>query len=511
LKEAELRPALQVAVREELFYQRGTPPEATYLFKHALIRDAAYQSMLRATRQRHHRRVAETLIERLHAVAAAQPELVAYHWTEAGEAEHAIEWWIRSAERASARADYTGAIAHTRHGLAVLPLLPDAEPRAGAELALQVLLGLASAASLGYAHPTTHEAFERACELCDPDRDPERATLIRYYLGAWNLSSGEYRRALDLYQTCVEVGERSGNANLEAIGFHGSASVFLHQGRAREAIAAFERTASLLDPGPFWLGQVEIQHRIRSWCAWAEWLAGFADRSRESVRVALEYARADGHPFSVCTATTWAAVAALYRRDWKEARRLGAESVRMGDEQGFPLLSAIGTFAEAPAALLGDGDETAIDRYGRAIQSAGSTGNRSNASVIVGNFGQLLTEVGRLDEATELVERALSIARSIDEGFYLAELHRFKGEIARRRDSEQEADALFREAIDIARGQEAKSLELRAATSLARLWQRQGKRAEARSLLQPVYGWFTEGFDTRDLVEARALLQELGP
>jgi tetratricopeptide (TPR) repeat protein len=183
----------------------------------------------------------------------------------------------------------------------------------------------------------------------------------------------------------------------------------------------------------------------------------------------------------------------------------------MANEQGFPILASVGAFAESSGAVKRDGDPEAIERYAQAMATAGATGNQSAATVILGNFTDLLLELGRYEEAARYVEGALGLSRAIDERFYLAELLRLRAQIALQgTGSSEEAEALLREALEVARSQEAKALELRAATSLARLWRDQGKRAEAHDLLAPVYTWFTEGFDTLDLVEAKALLDALG-
>jgi tetratricopeptide (TPR) repeat protein len=249
-----------------------------------------------------------------------------------------------------------------------------------------------------------------------------------------------------------------------------------------------------------------------AWRIWAEWFLGFPDRSRRSSERGLELARRFGTPYMRCFVTAWGASGAILRRDWSEGRRLGLEASKLGSEHGFAAIAAVGAMNEANAAVEGEGDAAGLDRFARAIQGSGATGNRGGATQILGGFTSVQLTLDRRDEALRTLEGALGLARSTGEAHFLAQLLRLKGEavLGLEGRGEEEAEALFREAIEIARGQQAKSFELRAATSLARLCQRQGKRREAREQLAPIYAWFTEGFDTPDLIEAKALLAELG-
>jgi len=510
-KEAELQDALRAAVREELFYQRGTPPDATYLFKHALIRDAAYQSMLRATRQRHHRRVAETLIERLPELAEAQPELVAQHWTEAGDAATAIAWWLRAGERAVERALCAEGEACARRGLALLDRLSDEDARREAELRLQMLLGLASIAKAP-GHPQAMGAWQRARELSLSGSDLERAATIRHHLGLAHNGACDFAESLRVAAELKEIQERLRQPRFEASSHYVAAMPLWSLGRISESLAESEAACAVLDSSHQPVVGMS-QPSISCWAfrIWAEWLLGYPDRSRRSSERSLELAQRFGLPYSRCYVTAWSAVGAALRRDWSETRRLGLEASQLGGEHGFELFASIGAATEAGAAVHGDGDLAGIDRYARAIQGAGASGNRSGATHFLGVFADLQLTLGRPDEALRTLEGALGLARATGEAYYLAELLRLKGEavLGLAGHDEAEAEALFRESIETARGQEAKSWELRTATSLARLWQRQGRRREAHELLAPDYAWFTEGFDTLDLIDAKALLEEL--
>jgi predicted ATPase/class 3 adenylate cyclase len=512
LKESELQAALRSAVREELFYQRGTPPEATYLFKHALIRDAAYQSMLRTTRQRHHRRVAESLIARMPKVAEDQPELVAHHWGEAGDAETAIEWWIRAGERASERAVCDEAVTCARRGLALVEQLPEGDARRERELRLQMLLAGVLSARSGWAHAETMAAWQRARSLSQGEANLARNALITYRLWSGHQSGGNYPAALALSTELRQIQGNLQHPLFEYAWHHGHCATLMYLGRISESLATVEAAFRLPELDPRDLRAIGIEQPsllLWGWRALIQWFAGFPDCSRLAVQQGLDQGVTLGNPYSRAYLTAWGAIAAYLRRDWSETRRLGLEARRLATEQGFPMLAAIGVFAEAVAAVKIDRDTAAPERYARAVEQARSAGNRSGATIILGTLVDLLLTLERLEEASRYLEGAFALSNALDERLYMAELLRLKGELALRADASGKAESLFREAIDTARSQQAKSLELRAATCLARLWRNQGKHAEARELLAPIYAWFTEGFDTLDLVEAKTLLGEL--
>jgi class 3 adenylate cyclase/predicted ATPase len=514
LGEGELREALGEAVRQEFFYQRGTPPEATYLFKHALIRDVAYQSLLRSTRQRHHRRVAETLTRRMPEVAEEQPELVAYHLTEAGESERAIAYWQRAGERANAQVAYEEAIRHLRRGLALLEGLAQGSSRDQQELGLQVALGRALTTARGWAHSDAKQTWERAQALCDPLADPLRTAAIYCGLYDIHIAGGDPHKAFELATWMLRLGEHAGEA-MRLFGEYLVGCTLWYLGRFRESRAHLGEAISRYEPEPFRRLLAEIEFDIgagpHSYAAWDDWFLGFPDRAWGIATQALEHARRNPQHFSSVSALVWAGQLAMYRREWTRLQELAAEIQRLARARDFAFLEAAGNLLRALGDEAERGDASAADAYTSAMAQAAGTGNRGVAPLIIGKLAELQMRAGRLEDAALTVEGALSIARDTGQVFYDPELHRQKGEILLRMQehSEEEAESIFRGAIEIARAQESRSLELRAATSLARLWQRQGKRDAARELLAPVYEWFTEGFDTQDLKDAKALLVEL--
>jgi tetratricopeptide (TPR) repeat protein len=516
MKERELQEPLAVAVREELFYQRGTPPEATYLFKHTLIRDAAYQSLLRSTRQRHHRRVAETLIDRMPQVAESQPELVAHHLTEAGEAERAIEYWHRAGGQANERAAHEEAIKHLRRGLSLLALLATELARDRWELELQFALASALVAVRGYGHPETGEAWERAEALCDVATDAVRRGSISSYVATFHASRGDPRGGIPHELRALDIGERHGHDLLTIAAYNGCGYMNLLLGDLLSSRGYLDRANSLYDPSRhrfFELGFVEETGvAALCWAQWNYWHLGYADHAWELAERALEITEDGLRPFTKAWALVWGSMTALSRGDWGRTRHLAAEGACLAGEQGFALLEGLGLFIEACGAGLSGEDATALDRCDAGMAKVSGTGNRAGAPWMLDRVAELQLRAGRPREAMATIDGGLTIARDTSQHFRDAELHRLKGEVFLQipDHTEDEAEALFRNAIEVAQGQEAKSLELRAVTSLARLWHKQGKKDEARALLAPVYDWFTEGFDTQDLKDARALMVELG-
>jgi tetratricopeptide (TPR) repeat protein len=509
MKEADLQQALRAAVREELFYQRGAPPESSYLFRHALIRDAAYESLLRATRQRQHRRVAETLIEQMPALAEEQPELVARHWTAAGETEPAIGWWRRAGERAQARSAHREAIGHLERALELLVSLEEAGSSGDREIDLRLALGASLQAAEGYSSPRVQDTYEQAAALCEGVQDPERLATALYGLGQFQVTAGALDRCTGFADRLLRL--EGGRPERHAPGGHylvGTAAL----GGGDFGTSIRELEASLEGLRHTEVGaQVElfgspITSYAHSMLAWSHWSVGRVDRALDDTRKALEWGR--NHPLGLACALTFGARFHKDCGDRSAAARLARECVALCEELDFPLWLSTGQFVLAWAEAEGD---AAIDGVREAIAGAAAVGAQLFAPYLAYGLAEVSHAGDRHADARGALEMALALSRQHAMHFWDAELHRLRGETALvlPENTEAEAEADFERALEIARSQSARSLELRAAMSMARLRQRQGEPAEARGLLQPAYDWFTEGFDTQDLKKARRLLEEL--
>ena len=510
-----LERALRELARAELLYPQGSPPRVGYSFKHALIQDTAYESLLRSVRGRLHGRIAEALEEGFPQRAAAEPELLAYHLTEAGDAERAVSYWQRAGERANVQVANAEAMRHLQRGLALIDRLDAGTERDQRELGLQVALGHALMTARGWAHPDTQAVWERARGLFDPSSDPQQAAAVYFGLTSDRLSRGDPRGALEYATELIQIAEGAGE-RVQIVGEMQAAQSLWYLGQFRESRDRLERVNS--SPASSEIGRlitgmvVEGAVGAQNYRAWVEWGLGFPDSAWQIAMEELECSRRMGQPFRLGGALAWAGVlAAAFLRDEAQGESLGAEAERLGADYSFPLFEAIGALVRVFSTAGERDDASAADDYAAAMGRAAGTGNQAAAPLILGELAKLQLRAGRTEAAAGSVEGALAIAGQTGQSFHDVELQRQKGEILLRLPEPDEADAeaLFLKAIEIARVQEAKSLELRAATSLARLRQTQGRTVEARACLAPIYDWFTEGFDTRDLKDAKALLEEL--
>jgi TOMM system kinase/cyclase fusion protein len=524
LNEETLQRGLQQLVAAEFLYQRGLPPQATYLFKHALIQEAAYQSLLRSTRQQHHQHIAQVLEARFPEACSTQPELLAHHYTEAGLMAQAIHYWQRAGQRAVERSANLEAVAHLTKGLELLATLPDIPERAQQELDLQTTLGPALSNTRGPAAPEVLHAYARARTLCQQvGATPQLFQVLR---GLWYfyLHRVELPTARELGEQLLTLAQRIGDPGLLLEAHYALGNTLNYLGDFVTTEAHFEQGIALYNPQQhrdhaFRYGQ-DPGVICRAYAALTLWWLGYPDQAIQRSHEAMTLARELEHPFSLGIALVFAAWLHQFRREGQLAQERAEAGIAVATEQRFTVLRAQGTIFRGWALAQQYAEPEAGQRLreeGIAQMQQGLGAWRATGAKVFRPYGlSLLAEayahVGRIDEGLGLLVEALAVANDTGERRWEAELHRLKGELLLARFAEHDADAeaCFHQALDIAGYQRAKSWELRAAMSLSRLWQRQGKRAEARALLAPIYGWFTEGFDTADLQAAKALLAELG-
>jgi TOMM system kinase/cyclase fusion protein len=513
--EATLQRGLHQLVEAEFLYQRGLPPQATYVFKHALIQDAAYQSLLKSTRQRHHQHIAQVLEARFPELCDTQPEWLAYHSTEAGLHEQAVRYWQRAGQRAIERSANLEAIEHLTKGLQLLTTLSDTPERLQQEMRIQMALGQAWMAAKGQGVPEVERAYSRARELCR--QVGETPEIVPVLLGLWRfyVVRAEYQTARELAEQGLSLAQGVHEpALLLAAHYALGATVYL-LGELTSARAHLEQALARYDRQQHHQLAFRYGMDLGVWClsyvAWHFWLLGYPEqaltRSREAITLAQELA----HPHSLASALDYASFVHCYRREGHATQELAEAGMALAREHGFPQFVALGMIMRGWAlAMQGQGEEGVAQLHQglAAFRAAGAEISRSRD---LGLLAEASGEVGQTEAGLSVLAEAFAVVDSTGERYWEAELYRLKGELLLARSGEQhaEAETCFQQALDVSHRQEAKSLELRAATSLARLWQRQGKRADARELLAPVYHWFTEGFDTADLQEARALLGEL--
>jgi predicted ATPase len=529
--EETLQQGLRQLVDAELLYQRGLPPQATYLFKHALIQDTAYQSLLKSTRQQYHRQIAQVLEEKFPETKETQPELVAHHYTEAGLVEQAIPYWQQAGQRASLRSANVEAISHLNQGLELLKSLPDTPERTQQELALQMALGAPLMATKGFGALEVEKAYTRARELYQQVGESPQLPIVLWGLWAFYLTRAEHKAARELGEQLLTLGQNGQDLAVLSQAHYALGATLFYLGEFAPARTQLEQGIALYAPQQrrphaFLYGQDDARVTCLTIAALTLWLLGYPDQALEWNHEALTQAHHLSSPLRLAWTLNFSAMLSRYLREEEVAQERVEAMMTLSTEQEFPFYLASGTIYRGWA-LVGQGQgEEGITQIRQGIDTYRATG----AELARPQLLALLAEAyGKVEEAAQglaaLVD-ALSQVEQTGERQWEAELYRLKGEltlqqlkiknaklkITETQDltvSSQEAEGDFQKAIEIAQRQRAKSLELRATVSFARLWQQQGKQKEAHEMLAEIYGWFTEGFDTKDLQEAKALLKEL--
>jgi predicted ATPase len=515
LDHATLQQGMRQLVEVELVYQHGVPPQATYTFKHALIQDAAYQSLLKSTRQQYHQRIAQVLEAQFPETAETQPELLAHHYTEAGLSEQAVGYWQKAGQRAGEHSAYVEAISHLAQGLKVLTTLLDTPERTKQELDLQIILGPALIATKGYAAPEVEKTYARARELCQQMGDTLR--LFPVLRGLWLLYyvRAELRTAQELGGQLLTLAQRVQDPAFLVEACRAVGTTLFWLGELDQARAHLEQGIAFYDSQQhhdlaFVYGQ-DPRVTCLGFLAWALWALGYPNQALDKSLEALTLAEELAHPFSLAFALDWTTEIHLLRREWQLAQERAEALIALSREQGFEQRLAEGT-AQRGWALAEQGQsEEGVAQIHHGLAALRTTwaeiARPQNLTRLAAAYGKR----GQSDEGLHMLAEALALADNGDVRWRVAEIYQLKGDLILRQTVpvERDAENCFHQALEVARCQQAKSWELRAALSLSRLWQQQGRRQQANDLLAPIYGWFTEGFDTADLQEAKALLETL--
>jgi predicted ATPase len=503
-------------VEAEVLYQRGVPPQAAYTFKHALIQEAAYQSLLKSTRQQYHQRIAQVVAERFLELAEAQPELLAHHYTEAGLGVQAVDSWQRAGRRAIERSANLEAISHLTKGLEVLKTLPDSPERPQQELDLQTALGLALMATKGFAAPEAEHAYARARALCQHIEDTPQLFRVLWGLRLFYLLRAEFGTTHELGEQLLRLAQGVQDSALLLIAHSAAGDLWFHVGELTTAQPHLEQAVALYDLQQHRsLAFLSVDPGVASLCflALTLWFLGYAEQAGERIHQALALAQELSHPHSRVFALWFAAWLHQWRREGQATQERAEAVIALAAEQGFPYWVAQGTILRGWALAAQGQGEDGITPMRQGLADRQATGAELARPYYLALLAETYGKEGQVGEGLAVLAEALTAVNNTGERLYEAELYRLKGELllaqAGKGQNVQAAAESFQQALAVARRQQAKSLELRAAVSLSRLWQQQGKRAEAHELLAEVYDWFTEGFDTADLQEAKTLLEEL--
>ncbi len=481
-------------------------------FRHALVRDAAYQSQTRAERESTHRRIAAALET---GGVRVRPELLAQHWAAGGNIHEAVISWIEAGKLASQHSASHEAVMHFKSGLALIAVLPDSPERVRLELDLQIGLGTAACAAEGYASVAGAEAYARAMSLCSQhESGPE---MFRAVWGLWASASSRtgFAHALELAQQLPLMASKSGDPLQSQQGHFAVANTLYWQGEFAAARESLECARTLYQPNQHELHVAEFGEDAGvtggSYLSWVLWFLGFPDQARKISEQTLALARQLGHPYSLAYALTFASILRCRLRRPEEALALSQETLDLANAHGFPLWQAGATLSLGWALAMQTQPE-GVESIHQCVEATRATMGGVTL-VILGPLVESSVILGLFDSALRVVDEAFAAGNTIGDRHIEGELHRLKGEsilgLADADEAKAKAEACFHLALAVSRKQQAKSLELRAAMSMARLWRRQGKPDDARRLLQGVYDWFTEGFDTPDLRNASEILNSL--
>jgi tetratricopeptide (TPR) repeat protein len=509
IEEQMLQSGLGQLVVDELLYQRGRPPRSRYLFKHALIQDAAYRSLLKRTRQQYHEQAAKLLEDRFPEVASTQPELVAHHYTEANCPAQAIAYWHKAGAAAARQSANLEAIDQFRRGLGLVEALSDMRERVERELDLQMALGPALFATKTYNHPDIGRTYARASELCrqlgDHSREFTALTGLRLHHG--NLL--EMEKSQHFAEEALRLAERLDDA-AHLVGAHMVLGVVLYQqGKLEPALAHFRRGFEMFDPNipfPDWPGaHPGVQCQL--YPALISWMLGYPDRSLDELRAAVRNAETLGHPLTLAQTLCWIALIPIFRHEPSAVADYAGRALRICEEQRIAHFHAFAVCATGWALCASGESEKGLAQIGQGVDGYG-LGASQHILLALQADAQLAT--GKPEAALGSVTAGLQAVEKMGGAPLEAELWRLKGEVLLAgAGTVSEAEAAIGKGIDVARRQNAKSWELRAAMSLARLRRQQGRHEEAVALLDPILVWFQEGFDTADLKDAKALLDNL--
>ena len=515
LDPATLQRELGRLVEAELLYQRGVPPQATYVFKHALIQDAAYESLLKSTRQHYHQRIAQVLEEQFTETAEAQPELLAHHATEAGLIEKAVYYWYKAGQNAIERSAHVEAISHLTKGLALLQTLPETPDRVHREVDMHITLGASLIATKGYAALEVGETYTRAQHLCEHLDNPQQLFPVLRGLWSYYFTRAELQTAHELGEQLLALAQQAQDSTMLLVAHAVLGRTLFWLGAVAAAHTHFAQGIALYDPK---------QHRASAFLYGEDagvvchchatvtlWYLGYPKQGLTRSHEAVILAQQIRHPFILSYALSNAAIFHALRREEHAAQERAEATIIIATEQGFLFWMTISSILRGWALAQQGQAQAGIEQMHHGLIAHRATGAEVSQPYFLALLAEAHGTMGQPEAGLTALAEALTVVDKTGERWYEAEIHRLKGALLLQQNANNQAEAenCFHQAIVVAQNQQAKSWELRAATSLARLWQQQGKRQDAHDLLVSVYNWFTEGFDTADLKDAKALLEEL--
>jgi len=521
---AQLTSALDRLITAGLLFRRGAPPHATYLFKHALVQDAAYGTLLREPRRTLHARIAETIESEFAESAESRPELLARHWTEAGVIEKAADLWGKAGQRSLAQSALVEAAEQLTRALDQIATLSATPALRREQIKLQIALAHALMHVKGYAAPETKAAaaqarvlVEHAGALGETPEDPLAVFSVLY--GPWATSYVAFNGDMmcELAARFMTLAEKQGATVPLMIGHRMVGLSLLSTGEIAQSRAHLDRSITLYDPPAHRSMATRFGHDNRVaatiYRSWALWMLGYPEAALADAELAVKDARELGQAATLMLALCFTSLTYSLCGSYSAANARLDEDRALANEKGAALWKAFGMLSQGCVLALTGKSSDAVQTITTGLAEYRATGSTFWTPLFLSYLAKAYAELRQLDDAWRNINEVITAVQATKETLCETEVHRVAGEIALlspERDVAK-AEAYFERALAVARQQQARSWELRAAMSMARLWRDQGKPQQARELLAPIYGWFTEGFDTRDLKDAKALLDSLSP
>jgi serine/threonine protein kinase/tetratricopeptide (TPR) repeat protein len=510
LPEAELAAELDRLVQAELIYRHGRPPNVSYTFKHALIQDAAYASMIKKDRARVHASIAECLARHFPDVVGREPETQAHHLTEAGRFEEAVASWGLAGSRAVSRSNFPEALAHLTRGVEVLKRLPESQERDRREYRLNVPLGIASLSLRGYSSPELGELYERRYQLCEQMGDDMGRLHAIWASSSWRIVRGEYDIAWDLAQRIIALAEQIDDEGARMEAYFIGQIVAFYRGDLEKATMFGEASVARYDAERcLWHMGRTGQHAgnaALSYLALTQWHRGYPETARRTMAQAVEMARTLDHPFTVCFAGFHASLLNKACRLGSEAQRTSEELVVLAREQAFSFWETTGHLYMAGSFAEQGRHQEARDVLLRSLPIFQAHGAALGLPFFRSYLAEACIGLGQFDEAGAALDSAEAAMAQSNERFHEPEVIRLRAVLATRMGDQAAVMAHLERSIALSRTRGTLAWELRSTLTLAEALDADGRTAEGHDRLAEVYGRFTEGFETPDLVAARAWL-----
>jgi predicted ATPase len=508
----DLRRGLAYLQAAEFLYEASTSPDLEYTFKHALTQEVAYQSLLKESRARRHEDIAQVLEQRFPSLAETRPDLLAHHYTEAGLGARAIPYWHRAGQRASERSAHLEAIAHLTRGLELVAILPAGTEHIPQELELQAALAVSLMATQGFAAPEVGRAYARLRELCGHAGETAQVGDAVAGLCVYHIVRAEFVPAHELGEELLRLGQRVPDPELLLLAHNALMGTLFRIGDFAGSLDHAEQGVALHDSGQHHAVRSGFDPgaNLRAGGAWTLWMLGYPDRALRWASEAVALARELGHRHTLAQTLYYTARVHQFRRDAPAVAEHAEACVAISVEHGFSFWRADGMKLLGWALAMQGRHAEGLGLLREGLGAYRATGALTGVPYDLALLAEVCGRGGMIEEGFAALAEGLAIVDRTGERNHEAELHRLEGELRlMHEEPAEEAESCFRRALDIARRQGARSLELRAASSLARVLAGRDRRDEARTTLGDVYRRITEGFDTADLRAAETLLKEL--